>query len=60
MKNNVASFGGDPDEITIFGERAGAGSVSLHSLYGGNKVLFKRVIAESGSAIAFLVYTESL
>ena len=44
---------GDPDEITIFGESAGAGSVTLQSMYAGNKGMFKRVIAESGSALAY-------
>ena len=45
---------GNPNEITIFGESAGAGSVMLQSLYAGNKGLFKRVIAESGSAFSFM------
>lgn len=53
VKNNIASFMGDPNEITIFGESAGGVSVILHSMYVGNKGLFKRVISESGSALAY-------
>ena len=53
VKQNIHAFHGDPENITIFGESAGAGSVSFHSLYAGNRGLFTRVIAESGSAFAY-------
>jgi len=49
VQNNIEAFGGDPDNVTIFGESAGAGSVSLIPLMDGTKGLFKRIIAESGS-----------
>ena len=49
VHNNIAGFGGDPDNVTIFGESAGAGSVSLLPLVNGSHQYFKRVIAESGS-----------
>ena len=49
IKENVSGFGGDPDNITIFGESAGGGSVSLLPLIRESKGLFRRIIAESGS-----------
>ena len=52
VKRNIEHFGGDPSNVTIFGESAGASSVSLLPLIAEAKGLFKRVIAESGS-IAF-------
>lgn len=49
IKENIKSFGGDPDNVTVFGESAGGGSVSLLPLIPSAKGLFRRVIAESGS-----------
>ena len=49
IKRNIASFGGDPDNVTIFGESAGGGSVSLLPIIAEAKGLFRRVIAQSGS-----------
>ncbi|NWX17378.1 CEL lipase, partial [Aegotheles bennettii] len=48
VKRNIKAFGGDPDNITIFGESAGAVSVSLQMLTPKNKGLFKRAISQSG------------
>ncbi len=66
VKKNIAAFGGNPDNITIFGESAGGGSVSLLPIIPEAKGLFNRVIAESGSvALTFskeecLEYTREL
>ncbi len=49
INKNIAGFGGDPNNVTIFGESAGAGSVSLLPLIDGTEGLFSRIIAESGS-----------
>ena len=49
VHENIAAFGGDPDNVTIFGESAGAGSCTLLPLIKGSHQYFKRLIAESGS-----------
>ena len=51
VHENIASFGGDPDNVTIMGQSAGGGSVSLLPLIKGSHKYFKRVIAESGSPV---------
>ena len=53
VKKHIGDFGGDANKVTIFGESAGAGSVSLLMLSSLTKGLFSRVIAQSGSALNF-------
>ena len=47
VHENIASFGGNPDNVTIAGESAGASSVGALCVSPLSKNLFKRAIAES-------------
>ncbi|XP_037121280.1 bile salt-activated lipase-like [Syngnathus acus] len=51
VHRNIRSFGGDPDNITLFGESAGGASVSFQTLTPHNKGVIKRAISQSGVAL---------
>ena len=51
VHENIAGFGGDPDNVTIFGESAGGSSCTLLPLVSGAQKYFKLVISQSGSPI---------
>jgi para-nitrobenzyl esterase len=50
VRKNISRFGGDPDNVTLFGESAGAIDAALLMTSPLSKGLFKRVISESGPA----------
>jgi para-nitrobenzyl esterase len=51
VKENIAEFGGDPGNVTVFGQSGGAGKVSTLMAMPSAKGLFHRAIAQSGAAI---------
>jgi para-nitrobenzyl esterase len=52
VRKNISRFGGDPDNVTLFGESAGAIDAGLLMTSPLSRGLFKRVISESGPAFA--------
>ena len=60
VHENIAAFGGDPDNVTIFGQSAGGGSVSILPVMKEANQYFQKVIAQSGSTtLAFPVGCEA-
>src|SRR3569833_273270 len=51
VKENIASFGGDPQRVTLFGESGGAGKVSVVCAMPAAKGLFHRAIMQSGPCL---------
>lgn len=50
VKHNIGEFGGDANNVTIFGESAGAISVSAHLASPGSNGLFHKAIIQSGGS----------
>jgi para-nitrobenzyl esterase len=51
VRDNIAAFGGDPGNVTIFGQSGGGGKVSTLMAMPAAKGLFHRAIVQSASAI---------
>ena len=51
VRDNIASFGGDPDNVTIFGESGGGAKVSVLMALPAAKGLFHKAVIQSGPAI---------
>ncbi len=49
IKNNISAFGGDPDNITVFGESAGGMSIGCLMAIPAARGLFHKAILESGT-----------
>ena len=51
VQRNAAAFGGDPGNVTVFGESYGGLSTSAHLVAPGSAGLFHRAIVQSGFAL---------
>ncbi len=59
IKENIADFGGDPDNVTVFGESAGAICIASLLSSPAAKGLFRSAIVQSGSPDYFLKAEEA-
>lgn len=50
VHDNIANFNGDPQNVTLFGESAGACAVHLHTYAAHANKLFHKAILQSGTA----------
>ena len=55
VKDNIASFGGNPENITIMGQSAGAMSVQQHCLSPLSRGLFHKAVMSSGGGVSKLM-----
>ncbi len=59
VRDNIAHFGGDPSNVTIFGQSGGGGKVSTLLAMPAAKGLFHKAIVESGSTLKQLTKEEA-
>ncbi|MGB8944779.1 MAG: carboxylesterase family protein [Streptomyces sp.] len=52
VRHNASAFGGDPDDVTLFGQSAGSHSTCAHLVAPTSAGLFDRVISQSGPCTA--------
>jgi para-nitrobenzyl esterase len=54
VRDNIASFGGDPDNVTIFGESGGGAKISVLMAMPAARGLFHKAIMQSGPAVEMM------
>jgi para-nitrobenzyl esterase len=60
VRDNIASFGGDPNNVTIMGQSGGAGKVSTLMAMPSAKGLFHRAIIQSGANLAGITKVDAM
>lgn len=59
VQQNIEQFGGDPGNVTLFGESAGGSCVHYHVLSPMSQGLFHRAICQSGTALHWWAFTNT-
>ncbi|HWA09675.1 MAG TPA: carboxylesterase family protein [Opitutaceae bacterium] len=59
VRDNIANFGGDPGNVTVFGQSGGGGKVAALMAMPSAKGLFHRAIIQTGPYLRFLTMEES-
>lgn len=59
VHDNIASFGGDPNNVTIFGQSGGGGKVATLLAMPGAKGLFHKAICQSGGSLRGISRTDA-
>jgi para-nitrobenzyl esterase len=59
VRDNIAGFGGDPGNVTVFGESGGGAKVSVLMAMPSAKGLFHRAIIQSGPAVEMMAPTDA-
>ena len=60
VRENIAAFGGDPDQVTIAGESAGSVSVAWHLVTKRSQPFYARAIMQSGTLSLFYSHQRAL